>query len=350
MKKIETAARALLAICLVCNGAPYRASARTSDRTEIGYSESVRSQKAGASSPQPDSQYCPDFDDFNARQHVREWNYLSVRSRLTSVLRTAMMLVEWDKPECTLKMIPTGMNIQQFHNMLLREMDRRNRLTEYVLWFIMMGHHDSWEDNYDLNLHDNIILSNNLDRIFQFERPTQNWMSYSVSTGIKVKSDITPGEAMLYDAALTSVYFERYSYKSDNGSMVYPDLVLDSDVVSALNLPQLPKGEYYAYGMNLTDVMRRTLGYAFASVDRFNPELSKSSLTVSLQLKREDGSPVYASEMQDQYCRQSRALYEAGASMNPRDAFLSGFVQGRVNRKNPGATSPAIGITGACPD
>lgn len=271
------------------------------------------------------------------RANSREWTPETIQRQPLGVVMLALQVVDSDNPSLTARISPQGMPPENFHNMLLREMDRRNAFGQYV-----------YGETVPPRPGEATPAPNDaLERVVRFIRPQLALNGVSVAAGENKETNVTPGDAALYDAATTSILFERYS-RTENGRTIYPELVLSRDVVSALNLPPAPNGTVYTSGP-ITDVGRRTLGYAFASVDAFNPLHSNGPLLVALTPQREDGTPVPFGEIQGPYCQSVSAMYQAGEQMNPRDAFVSGFIQGRVNDRNPEASNPAIGITAACP-
>ncbi len=251
----------------------------------------------------------------------------------------ALGTIELDRPEITARILPRNMPPENFHNMLLREMDRRHAFGQYVLSSTVPPR--PGEEN-------RLVQNDALDDVLRFVRPTLTLGGGSVSTGERREQNATPGDVALYDAATTSVLFERYQRPDrTTGQPANPEFVLSPDVVAALNLPPAPDGRAYGSGP-LTDVRRRTLGYAFASVDAFNPLHSNGPLTVLLTPSKPDGTPLIFSELQDNYCRMVRGMYAAGEQENPRDAFLSGFIQARADARNAPSARPTNGVTGEC--
>lgn len=287
------------------------------------------------------------------RGRVREWTPQSIQRQSVDMVMLALTIVDEDNPELTARILPRGMPIENFHNMLLREMDRRHAFGQYIYTATVPPRPgETFPAPNDL-----------LENVLRFIRPQISLEGNNISLGANQSTNITPGDAALYDAAITSFFWERYT-PTDNtkppigvdergqpiypfrtaadGRPQYPQLTLDNDVIGALNLPPAAPGRAYT-SRPLTDVGRRTLGYAFGSIDPLNPRHSNGPLLVQLT------AGVSGDELQQTFCPVVRDMYRAGDQQNPRDAFSSGFIQGRVNDRTPENTDPAIGITGPCP-
>lgn len=164
---------------------------------------------------------------------TRTWTPENIRDVNPYMIDAALSSASTDQPAITNFIKPQRMTAEQFHRMLMRELQRRGLLDDY------------FADEIDtLNLqrirHDDALK--NAVRAF----PRRSFSFPNQEQGSAVNLQLNPAQVAIYDAA-TDMFFRNQ-----------PTSALSADVARALNLPRKSDGKSYALGVS-TDVDNYTL-------------------------------------------------------------------------------------------
>ena len=249
---------------------------------------------------------------------TRNWSSDNIREKENTQLFAVLGALSADAPQYTNQFKPSNMTAEQFHRMIVRECQRRGILDDYYEGRI--NYAETGRIARDNPVAD--IARSFVRRSFSF--PNEE-------NGTPANLEMNPLQVAIYDAG-TDMFFRN--------QLVSP---LSSDVARALNLPRKPDGKPYEIGMT-TDVDHYTLGYALGSMNEINPANPNAQTTVRATV---DNTPE---NIQAAFCREVPKLFEAGRGMQPRDAAVAGFMQGRIDaRSNFEGRETEVGLFAPCP-
>lgn len=272
----------------------------------------------------------------------RNWTPQTIRQASDTGVMYALRVINLDTPELTTRIAPEGMPLSDYHHMVLREMDRRNLFDRFYL-------HEAVPPSFGERSE---IANQNVNRILEFIRPDFAGSMVGADTGSNRNIRVTPMQTAIYDASVSSILFDQpltvNGVVTPANPAARPGVVLRDDVVQALRLPPAPQGEIYAATVR-TDTARATLGYALGAVDAFNPYFENPQMIVRMSMPGPDGQPRTFDQVQPEFCHMVRDMYREGEQQDPRNAFIQGFMQSRIDQRNPNDTNPAVGLTGPCP-
>jgi len=249
---------------------------------------------------------------------TRTWTPENIREVNPNVITAALAIVLADRPSSTNFIKPPHMTAEQFHRMLMREAQRRGILDDHFAEQIEL-------ENLQRIRHDDALV--NAVRAF-----SRNSFSFpSQEQGAPANLQMNPAQVAIYDAA-TDMFFRNQRNSP-----------LSADVARALNLPPRTDGTSYSLGTG-TDVDNYTLGYALGAMSELNPANPNAQTTVRATV---DNTPE---NIQAAFCREVPKLFEDGRSMEPRDAAVTGFMQGRIDaRSNFEGRETEVGLFAPCP-
>lgn len=146
-------------------------------------------------------------------------------------------------------------------------------------------------------------------------------------TGVSRNITDEAGVFAIFDAAVQVVAYNQ------------PKFVISSEVLQAMG-KKVPSNEVVTFP--LTDVDQYDLGYTIGAMPEFRPD--GEGFDVSFKL---DSTPE---QVQAAFCPTANKLFENGAGLDPRDAFLTGLMQARIDAKtNFEPNADEIGLFAPCP-
>lgn len=246
----------------------------------------------------------------------RTWNAQSIRSVDIVELSLATSVLDADRPEISSRMLPAGMPLEQFDRMINREISRRG-MWGYVYESRVRG--ATGVSNIEPEATRNVL---------DFVRPQFNFPAGVSADTRQVRLD--PTIVAIYDSSVDTLVSNSSGFR------------YRADTARAEGLPRREDGVGYGIVPN-TDVADKRVLYALGAQAAFNQNDPNAQLPVPIST----GQTL--EQIQVSYCGLIARMYEAGRSLEPRDAGLTGAIEGRVDARNDfEPRDPDFGITGPC--
>ena len=220
---------------------------------------------------------------------VQNWNATDFRrytDATLGILRDMINDEQWDKLD---RMKPRHMRRDEFAMGVLREAGRRNMLNDYYA--------PTADDNVQIN------------------RPGFAITPYGGQSSGQYTFNGPVSEAAQYEASRQTVVTNK------------------------------PGFDPYLKGRSntRTDASEVDFGYTVGANPRFNPNSPHVQVPMSVEF---GATPE---QVQSGYCPTVKNIYQPGRQYDPRDAFLTGFVQGRVDAGQGFPVQNEVGLFGPCP-